>query len=306
MPFVDQSNPSTVNTGNPALLPEFINNIEFSYNKSDKKGNNLILSTYYANTENLIQTVPIPVSQTDMDKYHVPYGTLIAIPQNIASGTTYGLEGTGHFQIIPIWDATLNLNFFENELTAGNNINSTYKQYLKNSKGTAWFSKLNTSVKLPKNFNLQINANYESPKVIAQGTLRETYWMDIALRQNFWKNKATLVLNCSDVFKTHTYVTDFNLKAYTQVIDRYRETRIGNITFTYRFGKSDMGKGGSGMGPGGKREKKPEDKNKPVKPSDEERDNNLKDKNDDNGGGGQGGGPAGGGPGGQKGGGTSH
>ncbi len=302
LPFVDLSNPSTVNTGNPALLPEFINNLEFSYSKADTKGNNLILSAYYANTENLIQTVPIPVSPTDTGKYHVPDGTLIAIPQNIALGTTYGLEGTGHFQILPIWDATLNLNFFENQLTAGDNISSTYKPYLKNSKGTAWFSKVNTSIKLPKNFNLQINANYESPKVIAQGTLRETYWMDVALRKNFWKNKATLILNCSDVFKTHTYVTEFNLKSYTQVIDRYRETRIGNITFTYRFGKSDMGKGGPGAGPGGKRGKGPEDKNKPVKPNDEERDNNLKDKNDDQGGGGAG---PGGGPG-QKGGGAGH
>ncbi len=291
LPFVDLSNPGTVNVGNPGLIPEFINNVEFSYSKTDKKGNNFIASVYYAYTENLIQSIPIPITAVDETKYpSVPKGSLISIPQNIASGTTYGAEGTGHFQLLPIWDATLNVNFFENQLTVGNNISSAYKQYLTNSSGSAWFGKLNTSIKLPKNFSFQVNANYESPKVIASGTLRETYWVDLALRKNLWKNKATLILNCSDIFKTHVYVTDYKLATYTETINRVRETRIGNITFTYMFGKTDNGN------KGGKHSK--DDKNKPPKPGDEERDNNLKDKNDD--GGGQGGGSGGPGGGGQK------
>ena len=297
IPFVDLSNPGTVNVGNPALIPEFINNLEFSYSKADKKSNNFILSAYYAYTENLIQSVPIPLDSTDAFKYPtVPKGSLITIPQNIESGVTYGAEGTGHFQLLPIWDATINLNYFENQLTIGNNINSAYKQYLTNTSGTAWFGKVNTNLKLPKNFSFQVNANYESPKVIASGTLRQTWWMDVALRKNFWKNKATLIVNCSDIFKTHVYVTDYKLSSYTETIDRVRETRIGNITFTYRFGKTDANKGN------GKRGKGMDDKTKPPMPGDEERDNNLKDKNDD-GGGGQGGGaggPGGGGGGGQK------
>ena len=117
--------------------------------------------------------------------------------------------------------------------------------------------------------------------------------MDVALRKNFWKNKATLIVNCSDIFKTHVYVTDYKLSSYTETIDRVRETRIGNLTFTYRFGKTDANKGS------GKRGKGMDDKTKPPKPGDEERDNNLKDKNDD-GGGGQGGGAGGPGGGGQK------
>lgn len=295
LPFVDLSNPGTINTGNPALIPEFINNVEFSYSKADNKGNNFILSAYYAYTENLIQTTPIPVDSTQAAKYGGSPGELFSTPQNIASGTTYGAEGTGHFQIIPIWDATLNVNFFENQLTAGNNIGAAYKNYLTNSDGFAWFGKVNTSIKLPANFSFQVNANYESPKVIAQGTLKETYWVDVALRKNLWKNKATLILNCSDIFKTHSYVTTYNLPTYNETIDRVRETRIGNITFTYRFGKSDLGKS-SGKGKPGKNM---DDKNKPPKPGDEDRDNNLKDKNDNDNGGGAGGVP-GGTPGGNK------
>ncbi|MFI5196780.1 MAG: TonB-dependent receptor domain-containing protein, partial [Chitinophagales bacterium] len=290
LPFVDLSNPGTVNTGNPSLIPEFINNIEFSYSKADNKGDNFILSAYYAYTQKLIEKITRPLLPNEAAKYGVPSSNLFTQPVNIQSGTTYGLEGTGHFQILPIWDATLNANFFENQLVIGNKYPELTK-YLSNNSGFTWFGKVNTNIKLPKNFSFQVNANYESPKVIAQGNLKETYWVDLALRKNFWKNKATLILNCSDVFKTHVFVTDNNLNTYNETIDRVKETRIGNITFTYRFGKSDAGKSG---GPNaGKHGKTMDDKNKPPKPTDEERDKNLKEGDDNDQGGGGGGNPGG-------------
>jgi iron complex outermembrane receptor protein len=286
LPFVDVSNPGTISTGNPALIPEFINNIEFSYSKADNKGNNFIASTYYAYTENLIEKITIPLTAEEANHYGVQQSDLLAKPVNIASGTTYGVEGTGHFQLLPIWDATVNLNFFQNQLIIGNS-DPTLTKYLSNNIGFTWFGKVNTNLKLPKNFSFQVNANYESPKVITQGTLKETYWIDLALRKNFWKNKATLILNCSDVLNTHKTVTNYNLPYYDETINRVKETRIGNLTFTYRFGKTDLGKNA-----GGGKKGKPDDKKKLAPATSEDRTNNMKegDDNDQGGGGGQGGG----------------
>ncbi len=292
LPFVDLSNPGTVNTGNPKLVPEYINNVEFSYSKSDKRGDNYILSAYYNYTQNLIEKETIPLSALhpgeQTNQYGVPETDLFSQPVNIASGTTYGLEGTGHFQIIPIWDATINANFFENQLVVGGD--SIQRKYLSNNSGFTWFGKINTNLKLPKNFSFQVNANYESPKVITQGTLKETYWVDVALKKNFWKNKATLVLNCSDIFKTHVFVTNYNLPYYDETINRVKETRIGNLQFTYRFGKQDLGKAGG-------KQKPADEKLKPVKPTDEDREKNMKEGDDNDQGGG---GPPGGGKGGGK------
>jgi uncharacterized membrane protein YgcG len=137
-----------------------------------------------------------------------------------------------------------------------------------------------------------LNGNYESSKVIAQGYLHPSWWLDLALRKNFLKNKATLILNCSDIFKSRVFVTDYNLSSYYETINRVKETRIGNVTFTYRFGKSDLKQGG------GKRGMK-DDKPKQVNPDVKDRENNLKDGEDgDQGGPGGGGGgqrPGGGG-----------
>jgi outer membrane receptor protein involved in Fe transport len=283
IPFVDLSNPSTINKGNPALLPEFIHNIEANYNKTTKKGNNYIFSAYYAYTQNMTEKIIRPVDSAEAATYHVSENALFSQPVNIKSGVTYGLEGMARIQIMKPWDATMSVNVFQNQLTIGNS-NPYLSSLLSNNSGITWFGKLNTNVRLPKNFSLQINANYEGPKVITQGNQSESYWVDVALRKNLWKNKATLVLNCSDIFLTRVFITDYITASYDQTINRVKETRIGNITFTYRFGKSDMGKGSSmGGGKQGKGDKKS------MKPSGEDREKNLKGNDDDNQGGGSGG-----------------
>ena len=111
----------------------------------------------------------------------------------------------------------------------------------------------------------------------------------MAVRKNFWKNKATLVLNCSDDFKTHKFITNYDQSQFYETINRYKETRIGNITFTYRFGKSDFGKNIAGGKKG-----KGDDKNKIIKPNDEDREKNMKEGDDSNDQGGGQGGPGGG------------
>ena len=293
MPFKDYSNTGTVSMGNSGLIPEFTDNIELSYNRNDSKGNNFIVSGYYAHTKNITQRVtrPITGSQEDADLgLQNEVGKLLNRPMNISAGTTYGLEGTGRFQLTKFWDATLNINFFQNELTIGNGVDTAYRRYVSDTKGSSYFAKVNSNIKLPKNFSVQFNANYESPKVVAQGKLQESYWMDIAIKKTLFNNKATIVLNCSDVFNTRVFINRYDLAAYSSTVNREKETRILNLNFTYRFGKTDMGKGNA---KGGRPDKSMEKKTRIEKPSGEDREKNLKDSGDDDqggGGGGQGGG----------------
>ncbi len=284
LPYLDLSNPSTVSTGNPDLIPEFIDNVEFSYNRLDKKGNNLIFSAYYQYTQNLIERVTLPGEGQFAS-------LLVSKPRNLASGSTYGVEGIANLKLTKIWDATVNVNLFQNQLIIGSS-NADLVANFPNRSGFGWFAKANTSLKLPAGFSLQANGNYESEKVIAQGKTKDTYWVDLALRKNMLKGKATLVLNVSDIFKTHRFINEFDQAQYYQTINRVKETRIGNITFTYRFGKTDVGKNIAGDKKEMKRPK--EETKKTTQPNTEDRGKNMKDgEGDDNGGGG--GAPQGGG-----------
>lgn len=226
MPYVDLSNPQDTNTGNPNLKPEFINNLELNYSRSFKKGHNITASLYYQYTEGMIE------------RYRRFYadGTSFTQPQNLNTGITYGFELINKLQVLPMWDFTVSFNFFQNEVL-GANIDP-----LLNNSGFSWFGKFNTNVKLPAGFSFQMNGNYEAPKVAAQGTLQEVYWIDAAVKKNLLKNKATITVNVSDIFNTRKYTTVYAYPMSIQTTYRDRETRIGNITFTYRFGKSDFGK----------------------------------------------------------------
>lgn len=265
LPFVDLSNPQDTSVGNPDLVPEFIHNFELSYNKLHEKGHNIILSGYYQYTQNLIERYRVFYETTN---------TSFTQRRNLNAGLTWGVELTGQVQLVErIWDMTLNTNLFHNQILGGN-----IDPALDNS-GFGWFAKLNTTVKMPKNFSVQVNGNYEGPKVIAQGFRKEVYWMDVALRKNFWDGKANLVLNVSDIFNTRKYTNELEFDKSIQTSYHDRETRIGNITFSYRFGSSESRAFGGKKrnGRGAKTEAKP-DTNK-------DRDN-IKDKDDDNGGGG--------------------
>lgn len=224
MPYLDLSNPQDTSSGNPDLIPEFIYNTELSYSRQFGKGHSILAGAYYQYTQNLIE------------RYRRFYadGTSFTQPRNLNSGATYGLELTGRAQILPVWDATLNFNFFQNVIE-GSNIDPAV-----DNSGFSWLGKINTNLRLPKGFSLQVNGNYEAPKPAAQGRVQEVGWLDAAIRKNLWNNKATVVLNISDIFNTRKYTTDYDLGSSWQRNYRDRETRIGTVMFTYRFGKSEQ------------------------------------------------------------------
>lgn len=263
LPYVDLSNPQDTSVGNPDLVPEFIQNFELSYNKQFEQGHNIIASTYYQYTQNLIE------------RYRILYGDGTSFTQrrNLNAGVTYGFELVGQVQLVKkVWDATISTNLFRNEIF-GANIDPA----LDNS-GFGWFAKANTSIKLPANFSFQVNGNYDGPKVVAQGIRSDVYWIDVALRKSFLGGKANLVLNVSDIFNTRKYNTDYDFGLYTQNNYNDRETRIGNINFTYRFGSADN-KGLGSRKRGGRSRKQTADPD-----TNKERDN-IKQDDDDNGGG---------------------
>jgi outer membrane receptor protein involved in Fe transport len=276
MPYLNIANALDTSSGNPNLKPEFINNIEFAYNLQLPKGNNIMASIYYQHTSNLTQ---------NFTKIYAD-GTSFSQPVNLSAGSTYGFELISKTQITKAWDATISANFFQNNINGANVDPSISNQ------GFSWFSKLNSNYKFSKQISLQLMGNYESAKPAAQGNLQEVYWFDAALKANFLKNnKASIVLNVTDIFNTRKYTTNYNLPYYNQRIYRDKETQVATITFTYKFGKSEWDSKSNGDSGKQRRGKQGANENKKDL---KERDGNLKSGEDDNSGGGNGGNGGGG------------
>ena len=222
-PFTDYTNAFTVKRGNPALMPEFTHAIELGYNRSWTK-HSLATAAYYKFSDNQINT------QT---KYDATTDVATVTYANLQKRTSYGAEIIAKNEITRWWDVTTTVNGyylqFDDAFNYDNNINNS---------GYAWEGKMLSQMQWSKRTKLQISGSYQSPQVLAQGVKLEQLSIGIGFRQTFFDKKLTVGFNISDVFNTlHTQnITTIPQLNFTQNQDRKRESRIGMLTVTYRFG----------------------------------------------------------------------
>jgi ferric enterobactin receptor len=124
----------------------------------------------------------------------------------------------------------------------------------------SWFGKLNNNFKLPKNFAVQLSADYQSktnlpvttnsgqpgpPSMQAQsssqGYIRSFWGTDIAVRKSFLKNNAaTISVSMSDIFRTRKQDQYSYSNYFVQNYYRLNNPQQVRVNFSYRFGKMDM------------------------------------------------------------------
>ncbi|MCC6181528.1 MAG: outer membrane beta-barrel protein [Bacteroidia bacterium] len=227
MPFVMFADKQNYRIGNPQLKPEFKNIAEANYNKLFSKGSYLV-SGYFRYEEQPITDVAYP--DPDPTKNNVLVNTTI----NGDNAIRYGMEHTFKWTFFKKLDWTINAN--------------AYYIYLKGkivptepevkAEGYAWNGKTTLSYKFPENITLQVNGNYESPKIMLLGMSNAIYSMDISLNY-MYKTKWIFNATLSDVFNTRRMGTHYETPYYIQDLSRRRESRYVRFTVTYLFGKMD-------------------------------------------------------------------
>ncbi|HSY75623.1 MAG TPA: outer membrane beta-barrel family protein, partial [Bacteroidia bacterium] len=200
------SNAANIQIGNPNLKPAYMHSFELNLIKNFDKKNNILISAYYKITYNIIAT-QLDSLHNDPQLSQIQY---FSTYQNANYAYSEGLELTSQNSIGSFLDLTGNINFFESGVNATNlNIPDTTKRFL------SYFAKLNLSFKLPKNFNIQLNGNYLSKAEVApggggggrwggggfgggmggggitpsaSGYIEPNYWLDAAIKKDFFKN----------------------------------------------------------------------------------------------------------------------
>lgn len=256
IPYRDFTDPYNQREGNPNLKPEYTNSFEFSYMKTWKQ-HNFLASVYFRNTNNMISTYTEPIQGDSMLTRFV----------NANRSNSYGAELTLKNQLFKIWSLTTNVNLFQTDLSI--NTNNEQSQ----NSGFSWLAKINSEVKLPWNFTFQQNYQYQADAIAlpssggggrgymmiptsTQGTIKGYHTLDLSIKKDFLKNKAlSVTLTWSDVFDTREFGMDLATASYKQSSYRKRESEIGRLNISYRFGKMDMqlfkrksNKGENGMG----------------------------------------------------------
>jgi len=225
MPVVMFADKQNYRIGNPQLKPEFKNIAELNYNKIFGKGSYLG-SGYFRYEEQPITDVAYP-SPSDPT-------VLVNTTINGKNSIRYGMEHTIKYTLFKNFDLTLNANAFyiyikgivvqtEPEVTA---------------EGYAYNAKSTLAYRFPKSLTIQVNGNYESPRILLLGASNPIYSMDFSVNKMFgmkWILNATL----SDVFNTRSMGAHYETPYYIQDLSRRRESRFLRFTVTYLFGKMD-------------------------------------------------------------------
>jgi len=250
---MDYSDSLNISRGNAELRPEFTNSFELSYSKNFNRANNLILSAYYKHTDDLITRYQTREAHA-LSGEDVILNTYI----NANSGVVGGFEAVSKNKLANWWDITSNLNIYTSKINTEDLPITTVDQIW------SWFGKLNNDFKLPKNFTVQLSAEYTSKRVLspggsnsggggggfmggggsggnAQGYTLPNFNVDGSIKYEFLKNKAaSVILSVRDIFRSSLNEVYTDPPYFDQKSIRRRDQQFFRLTFAYRFGKFDQ------------------------------------------------------------------
>ena len=218
-----------LSVGNPFLQPELTNSYEVGYMKGWEKY--LLNATVYHRFSTDILTRVIRLDDDNV---------AIQTRENANSRSSTGFEMVNQIQVTQWFDATLTGNVFYSEII-GDNIEAGF-----NNSNLSWTVALLGNMAIPNFATVQIQGNYRGPIVLPQGEIEPMWGINAGIRKNIMNNRATVSLNVSDIFNTRIFRIRTEDSRFVQDRMFNRETRIGTISFAYRFGgfKDRNGRGG--------------------------------------------------------------
>ncbi len=226
-PFVNLEDTMNISFGNPYLLPEYSNSLEFNYLKKWNL-HTLSLSLYHRNTDNMIQRIRYRDNQ-------VMKSTFV----NVAHEGRTGLELISKNTLFKMLDLTTTFNFYYNEMDSFTYWpqNAALPVTAAAEEDFSWNVRMLASLALPKGFMLQLTGRYDAPRLVAQGERMANYSLDAGLRKSFFNKKLSMNLNVRDLFNTQSWHTITSGDGFYQDYEGHWGRHI-RLMLTYQFGNT--------------------------------------------------------------------
>lgn len=216
-PFINMIDQMTYETGNKKLEPEILDKLEINYSFIKEKiqlRTNLYFST--------IQDYITQISILDNNKLLITY--INGNRQNkIGCDLDISYTFNKYLSINP------SLSLFKT------NSSGQYNGVDLHTNNFAWTSNIKTIIKPEKQTEIQVLFNYNSPISLPQFDLSNIYYVDIALKRAFLKNKFSASITLTDVFNTYSWKINSDNNVYRLYNYNKGVTRVLWIGLTYNF-----------------------------------------------------------------------
>ena len=218
-PVPEYRDPRNVFVGNPDLKPEDIHSIELGYSLRLKQLT-LVPTLFYRYKIHGFAWVTSSLNDS----------VLITTIDNLATDQSAGLDLSGTWQIGKIANLNFSASGFYSQLDASNIGYEAGKSVF------SWNGRINASISITKTTLFQINGQYRSQALTAQG-MREPSWVvNLGFRQDLWKKKLSLIATISDLFDSQTMRSTVNTPILVQESVRRRDGRVFYAGFLFNIG----------------------------------------------------------------------
>ena len=174
-----------------------------------------------------------------IERLRVPYqaGVTLDSMANVGHDYSTGIELSGSLQATSWWNTQINGSLYHYR------VENEYKTDGKNETSTNYEIAWNNAFTAGKYTRIQLDGNFVGPSVTTQGRTQSFWFVNLAIRQQFFKRKLTATLSFRDVFNTARYVntiTSSNLISKTRIRPDY--PLIG-LTLSYTFNQFKLKNG---------------------------------------------------------------
>jgi len=224
-PFLNVSDDLNYRQGNPNLKPEDVHSFEMSFAKTFGKVN-LISSAYFNHASEVIQPFV----------YNIENGRTYSRWENMTSRNLSGFEFISKVSATKDFDFTFNLNLIHIKYNA----NPDYE--IKERKDFAYNTNLTANYRFTPTFSAQMRGEYNSSRVMAQGQMNAMKGVDVALKKDVFKKKASIMLNVRDVFNSRKMNGMLETSQLVSNFEHRWMKRMVTLSLSYRFGSQDLNK----------------------------------------------------------------
>jgi outer membrane receptor for ferrienterochelin and colicin len=226
-PFPEREHSETLEQGDPLILPEFITLSEMGIVKDFDKGSSY-LTFYRQDIENIVNRVNSIYNDTILNRIFTNAGKAVLI----------GAEAGFNIKPLNWWTAYLGANVYRLQIN-GDLFNNAVKV---DTRGFVYSFNTNQDFKLKKDIGIQLNLNYLSTRVTAQGEDSRFFLPNLSINKGFYQNKIVASLQWQNIAfgnmaTNQQRITTFGSDFFTTT-NYIQETNIFRFNISYKLNQS--------------------------------------------------------------------
>ncbi|MBS9524397.1 outer membrane beta-barrel protein [Litoribacter alkaliphilus] len=219
-PFVFYIDPLTTEQGNPHLRPQFSNNFEM--NHVIKRAYQVSLS--YSETHDVFQQIFMQDEATR---------TTTTYTANFDKSRNFNFRGIIPVDITPWWNTSNMVQVSHNAWT------SMIGDAMLDVSQFSYMGRTQHNIMLPKGFKLELVGMYLGPQLYGQARIDGFGWVDAGISKSVMKDKMSITLNGSDIFRTQIIRADVQFDQMDTQFQQYRSNQSVRLTLRYKFAQGE-------------------------------------------------------------------